>query len=120
MQHKFAKQYTSSYKTDKLKDRLQRHFRGIIHVWQSNYRSDLVYSRKILKGKAIQAAFKLVSTDERIIWECTMNLRHNIIEFQNDKTINEWPCALTLRLHMSALPICAVIAIRSKPGPASQ
>ena len=89
MQQKFAKQYTSSYKTDKMKDILQRHFRGIIHVWQPNYRSDRVYSRKILKGQAIQAAFKLASSDERIIEECAMNLRHNIIEFQNDKTIKE-------------------------------
>ena len=55
--------YNSAYKTDKLKEKLHKHFRDKIKFLRLNYRSDLVYSKEVPTGQAIEAAFETASSD---------------------------------------------------------
>ena len=101
MQENSPEYYNPAYKTDKLKDKLQRHFQGKLQFWQPNYRSELVYSSMIPKGQAIEATFELAASDERVIEDCAMILRRNIIDLQKDHSIKEWPPRGKTLLEMS-------------------
>ena len=59
----------AEYKTDKLKEKLYKHFGDKIKFWHPNYRSDLVYSEEIPTGKVIEVAFESVSSDERLVMD---------------------------------------------------
>jgi hypothetical protein len=93
--------YNPSYKTDKLKNKLLRQFQGQIQFWQPNYRSELVYSSNILKGQAVETAFELAASDERVVEDCAMMLRRNILDFKEGQSFSEWPPRASNLLSMS-------------------
>ncbi|KAH3812644.1 hypothetical protein DPMN_141080 [Dreissena polymorpha] len=93
--------YNPSYKTDKLKNKLLREFQGQIQFWQPNYRSELVYSSNILKGQAVETAFELAASDERVVEDCAMMLRRNILDFKEGQSFSEWPPRASNLLSMS-------------------
>ncbi|KAK3794870.1 hypothetical protein RRG08_001021 [Elysia crispata] len=47
LQSKYPQEYNPNYKTDKLKQKLQKHFGEKVQFWQPNYRSELVYSNEV-------------------------------------------------------------------------
>ena len=102
LQENYPDEYNPNYKTDKLKRKLAKHFGNRLQYWQPNYKSDLVYATDILKGLAIEEPFEMASSDERIVEECGLLLRRNILDMQKKQENMPWPPKASYFLSKSA------------------
>lgn len=83
--------YNENYKTDKLKEKLKKHFGNRISFWQPNYRSELVYSSWIQPGQAVEAAFEAASSEMRRIQEAAIILRRHVQQTYENSPTMPWP-----------------------------
>ena len=86
--------YNADYKTDKLKEKLYKHFGDKIKFWHLNYRNDLVYSMEIPTGQAIEVPFETASSDEQLVMDVAQLLRRLIMDFidlKPDISDQTWP-----------------------------
>ena len=68
-----------NYKTDKLKDKMKKHFGTELQFWRPSSKGELVYSDDSHKGQAVETAFESASSDERRVEETAMSFRRNIL-----------------------------------------
>lgn len=54
--------YNPCYKTDKLKDKLQKKYGWMLLFWHQDYKSELVYSSEIPQVQAIEVAFEVAAS----------------------------------------------------------
>ena len=65
MQQIYPEYYNPNYKTDKLKDKIQRRFGYKVTFWQPSYRTELIYSTHVQSGQAVEIAFQTVASESR-------------------------------------------------------
>ena len=91
MQEHYPDSYNKNYKTDKLKDKLIKHFGDQIQFWSPNYKSDIVYSSDVKTGKAVQVAFDMSTSQRRTVQQVGALLRRHILD-ENEKANDlPWP-----------------------------
>ena len=78
LQSYFPDIYNPEYKTYKLTDKLMKAFGNHIQFWQPNYKSELVYSKDVTKGAAIETAFEQASSEEKRLEEAALILRQEV------------------------------------------
>lgn len=83
--------YNPCYKTDKLKDKLQKKYGRMLQFWQPNYKSELVYSLEIPKGQAIEVAFEVAASETKRIEEAALVLRRTILDAHKGTPGMPWP-----------------------------
>ena len=66
------------YPTQKLKNKLRSYFDSELEFWQSNYRSELVYSSILQTGEIVESAFEAAASENLILQDAALKLRrHN-------------------------------------------
>ena len=98
LQSRFPDVYNLEYKTYKLKDKLIKAFGDHIQFWQPNYKSELVFSKDIPKGAAIETAFEQASTEEKRLEEAALILRREILAVYENMPPLPWPPSSTYLL----------------------
>ena len=91
MQQTYPEHYNPNYKTDKLKDKIQRRFGNQIKFWQPNYHTELSYSTHVQSGQAVEIAFQSAASESRRLEESAMFLRRTIIAAYKDAPSLPWP-----------------------------
>lgn len=91
MQQKNPEHYNPNYKTDKLKDKIQRRFGDKVKFWQPNYRTELIYSTHIQSGQAVEVAFQTAASESRRLEESAMFLQRTIIAAYREARELPWP-----------------------------
>jgi hypothetical protein len=104
MQEHSLEHYNPQYKTDKLKDKLQKHFGHRIKFWRPNYRSELVYSDEVPIGQAVEAAFESAASEERRLEETANILRRCIVDAQTNSAEMPWPPSTNFLLSETIKP----------------
>ena len=83
--------YNPDYKTYKLKSKLMKTFGNDIHFWQPNYKSELIYTSGLAKGRAVESAFESAASDNKRMEEAALFLRRKIQEAHNKSDPLPWP-----------------------------
>ena len=78
LQSHFPDVYNPQYKTYKLTDKLMKAFGNHIQFRQPNYKSELVFSKDVPKGAAIETAFEQASSEEKRLEEAALILRQEV------------------------------------------
>ena len=78
MQSHFPDVHNPEYKTYKLTDKLMKAFGNHIQFRQLNYNSELVFSKDVPKGAAIETAFEQASSEEKRLEEAALILRQEV------------------------------------------
>ena len=78
LQSHFPDVYNPEYKTYKLTDKLMKALGNHIQFRQHNYKSELVVSKDVPKGAAIEKAFEQASSEERRLEEAALILRQEV------------------------------------------
>ena len=73
MQSHFPDVYKPEYKTYKLTDKLMKAFGNHIQFRQPNYKSELLFSKDVPKGAAIETAFEQASSEEKRLEEAAVD-----------------------------------------------
>ena len=87
------KVYNENYKTEKLQEKITKHFGNRIQFWRPSSRGELVYSTDIVTGQTVEAAFELAASDEKRVEEAVMVLRRHIIESHRASDNIQFPSA---------------------------
>lgn len=99
LQSHFPDVYNPKYKTYKLKDKLVKAFGNNIHFWQPNYKSELVFSKDVPKGAAVETAFvEHASSGERKLQEAVLILRREVLAAYANLLPLPWPPSSTYLL----------------------
>ncbi|GFN85668.1 hypothetical protein PoB_001217400 [Plakobranchus ocellatus] len=87
--------YNKNYIIYKLKDKLVKHFKFGINLWQHKYprTSDLVYSHEIPTGQTVGVAFENAISEERTVIEAAMVIRHADLDRCKESQQLPWPPA---------------------------
>ena len=83
--------YNENYKTDKLKDKMKKHFGTKSQFWRPSSEGELVYSDDIHKGQAVEAAFESASLDERRVEKTAMILRRHMLNAKRNSCDMPFP-----------------------------
>ena len=83
--------YNEDYKTYKLKSKLEKEFGNQLQFWQPNYRSELVYSSVVPKGRAVESAFEIAASDSMRLEAAALCLRRIIYSAQQEAKPMPWP-----------------------------
>jgi hypothetical protein len=84
--------YNPNHKTDKLKEKLQAHFKDNIQFWRPNNKSsDLVYSSNVNTGEAVEIAFEAVTSESKTLEEAALILRRHINCAHANAEESPWP-----------------------------
>ena len=78
MQSHFPDVYNPEYKTHKLTDKLMKALGNHIQFRKHNYKSELVVSKDVPKGAAIEKAFEQASSEEKRLEEAAPILRQEV------------------------------------------
>ena len=78
LQSHFPDVYNPEYKTYKLTDKLMKALGNHIQFRQHNYKSELVVSKDVPKGAAIEKAFEQASSEEKRLEEAALILRQEV------------------------------------------
>ena len=95
LQSHFPDVYNPEYKTYKLKDKLIKAFGDHIQFWQPNYKSELVFSKDVPKGAAIETAFEQASSEEKRLEEAALILRREVLAVYENMPPLPWPPSST-------------------------
>ena len=79
------------YITYKLKSKLMKKFGSRIKFWQTNYKSELVYSSEIPLGRAIETTFEVAASESKHVEEAALVLRRIITESHKESVKRPWP-----------------------------
>ena len=85
--------YNENYKTDKLEDKMKKHFATKLQFWRPSSKDELVYSDDIHKGQVVEEAFESASSDERRGEETAVILRRHILNAKRNS--GDMPCPPT-------------------------
>jgi hypothetical protein len=83
--------YNPNHMTQKLKDKLCKHFGNEIQFWQPNYRSELVFSSGLHTGEAVEAAFEAATSERKILEDAAAILRRHINYAHSTSPEMPWP-----------------------------
>ena len=83
--------YNPLHKTQKLKEKIVRHFGSVIQFWQPNVKSELLYSSDIPAGAAIEVAFEAATSEDKLLEDAAMTLRRNILNAHMTSGEMPWP-----------------------------
>ena len=78
LQSHFPVVHNPEYKTYKLTDKLMKALGNHIQFRQHNYKSELVVSKDVPKGAAIEKAFEQASSEEKRLEEAALILRQEV------------------------------------------
>ena len=98
LQSHFPDVYNPEYNTYKLKDKLIKAFGDHIQFWQPNYKSELVFSKDVPKGAAIETAFEQASSEEKRLEEAALILRREVLAVYENMPPLPWPPSSTYLL----------------------
>jgi len=91
MQEHSPEFYNPHHKTQKLKDKIVRHFGSAIQFWQPNVKSELLYSSDVSAGAAIELAFESATSEDKLLQDAAMTLRRNILHAHTTAAEMPWP-----------------------------
>ena len=83
--------YNPQHTTQKLKEKLSRHFGSALQFWQPNVKSELIYSSDVPSGAAVEAAFESATSESQLLKDAAMTLRRYILEACATSTDMPWP-----------------------------
>ena len=98
LQSHFPNVYNPEYKTYKLTDKLMKAFGNHIQFRQPNYKSELVFSKDVPKGAAIETAFEQASSEEKRLEEAALILRQEVRAVYANMPPLPWPPSSTYLL----------------------
>ena len=91
IQHNSSEYYNANHTTQKLNEKIIRHFGVSLTFWQPNNCSELIYSTNLSTGAAIGAAFEAATSDAKLLEDAASSLRRNILEASNKSDQMPWP-----------------------------
>jgi len=97
--------YNENHKTDKLKEKMCKHFGDKIQFWRPNNKSDLVYSSGVNTGEAVELAFEAATSEMKVLEEAASILRRHISFGQGANKTMPWPLSSEyLKSNMESVP----------------
>ena len=83
--------YNPLYKTSKVKSKLMKKLGSCIKLWQSNYKSELVYSSEIPQIQAIETVFEVAALESKHVEEAALVRSRIITESHKESVKLPWP-----------------------------
>jgi len=83
--------YNENHKTDKLKQKICKHFGDKIQFWRPNNKSDLVYSSGVNTGEAVELAFEAATSEMKVLEDAASILRRHISSGHRANEDMPWP-----------------------------